>query len=511
MIIILLLVSSSLAANWSNFPDVYPEREASTRMINIMTKFNNYGKIFLIDNSTAEYLNLFMGGISSHLTRGKCLAHISKNESEKTVMWGTDYNLLDVLRKKLNFRLGFKQFKAKNLTGAKTLGLREVSIGVLADRPLNALANFKKMPYRGIIKLLLAAWLIANVTSDAYFNAIIKTYLTFGRSASTKLEDLIDKGYTFVVDPTDHDFLSSYCVHSSALFCQKIIKNIEYSKNVCDNLAKPKYSIVMDGIMALLFTTNSYSMYDFKIVLLLITNSLAYKIEIQSFHEENAAYAKTIIEKVWKNALDCDIVEHLDNSTIKNGIERDLNVGYFQFNYDHQPYRHRPDGYCFIHILDSPILFQRKNFNYIRSKINRKDIVIILERETYIPKKLLKMFLLTKLVIVIKLLISKAFYCIHRFDKEWCILREIQSRDHLPNFLKGTEMYTYVTQEKIGYASYIPYVYIRDNKTNVVGGYEIRLLDTMSSIFKFNYTLVSYDHILNESKLEFLEKDVRLL
>uniref|UniRef100_A0A6P7FTB4 Uncharacterized protein LOC114333879 n=1 Tax=Diabrotica virgifera virgifera TaxID=50390 RepID=A0A6P7FTB4_DIAVI len=70
MLIILLLVSSSFAAKWSNFPDVYPEREASTRMTNIMTKFNDYGKIFLIDNLTAEYLNLFMGGILRHLTRG---------------------------------------------------------------------------------------------------------------------------------------------------------------------------------------------------------------------------------------------------------------------------------------------------------------------------------------------------------------------------------------------------------------------------------------------------------
>ncbi|XP_072384336.1 uncharacterized protein [Diabrotica undecimpunctata] len=32
------------------------------------------------------------------------------------------------------------------------------------------------------------------------------------------------------------------------------MNNIEYSNNVCENLAKPKYSIVMDGIMALLFT-----------------------------------------------------------------------------------------------------------------------------------------------------------------------------------------------------------------------------------------------------------------
>ncbi|XP_072384133.1 uncharacterized protein Ir11a [Diabrotica undecimpunctata] len=251
--------------------DVY--KFMKTKIVNYFRNFENRKLIVAYDDSP-PYISI-------------------KNESEKMVMWGTDYFLLNILRKKLNFRLGFKQFRAENLTGAKTLGLREisagrvdiltggsvitesrsavydfmwgyrfatyvsiffaendsslgisqilinqilktyylpilivftiligfilnistrlyksqyslrrdieVSIGVLADRPLNALANFKKMPYRGIIKLLLAAWLIANVTSDAYFNAIIKTYLTFGKSTSTKLEDLIAKGYSFIV------------------------------------------------------------------------------------------------------------------------------------------------------------------------------------------------------------------------------------------------------------------------------------------------------------------------
>ncbi|XP_050498001.1 uncharacterized protein LOC114340307 [Diabrotica virgifera virgifera] len=130
----------------------------------------------------------------------------------------------------------------------------EVSVGIFADRPLSVLTNFKKMPYRGKMKLLLAAWLIASVTSDAYFNAVIKAYLTFGKSTTTYLHDLIERGYSFVLTPNDYDFLSTYCQHSSALFCQKIFNNLHYSDNVCENLIKPRHAIVMDGIMALLFT-----------------------------------------------------------------------------------------------------------------------------------------------------------------------------------------------------------------------------------------------------------------
>uniref|UniRef100_A0A6P7GLN0 Uncharacterized protein LOC114340307 n=1 Tax=Diabrotica virgifera virgifera TaxID=50390 RepID=A0A6P7GLN0_DIAVI len=137
----------------------------------------------------------------------------------------------------------------------------EVSVGIFADRPLSVLTNFKKMPYRGIMKLLLAAWLIASVTSDAYFNAVIKAYLTFGKSTTTYLHDLIERGYSFVLTPNDYDFLSTYCQHSSALFCQKIFNNLHYSDNVCENLIKPRHAIVMDGIMALLFTVSSKFKY----------------------------------------------------------------------------------------------------------------------------------------------------------------------------------------------------------------------------------------------------------
>ncbi|XP_057666403.1 uncharacterized protein LOC130900079 [Diorhabda carinulata] len=67
------------------------------------------------------------------------------------------------------------------------------------------------------------------------------------------INDLMNRGYTFVLNPNDHDYINNWCYHSTLPLCVLFITEGIYSDEKCENLLKPNHAVIIENSPAYAF------------------------------------------------------------------------------------------------------------------------------------------------------------------------------------------------------------------------------------------------------------------